>query len=344
MSVIRPGDIAIIAFGFATYFQAWMHPGNSEAPDLTGLYAAFAVVILTFINILGVRQSKWVQNLLTVLKVAGLLIIVAVAFSLPAPDNVAATIAVDPGKSLPIGLAMIFVLFTYGGWNEMAYLAAEVKDPERNLVRAFMGGTVAVTLIYLLVNSAFLRVLGLHGMGQSPAIATQTAEVLLPTLGRNFVTLLICISTLGTLNGMILTGSRISYAMGDAHTVFGGLGRWNPRTGTPAIALAIQGVMALVLILLLGSLVSALLYTSAAVYTFYLATSLAVAVLRWKHPNLTRPYRVSLYPLPLLVFSSMCLYLIYSAIIHRPMTPIFVGLIGMVGLGIYGWQQSRKNG
>jgi amino acid transporter len=343
MFVIRPGDIAIIAFGFATYFQAWMQRGNGSVPDLSSIYAAAAVVALTIINILGVRQSKWVQNLLTVLKVTGLLLIVALAFYLPAPDNIAKSTVTDVSQSFPIGLALIFVLFTYGGWNEMAYLAAEVKQPERNLVRAFVSGTVAVTLIYLLVNGAFLRVLGLQGMGHSPAIATQTAEVLLPKMGGSFVTLLICISTLGTLNGMILTGSRISYALGAKHPVFGGIGRWNSSTGTPVMALAAQGVITLVLILLLGSLVSAMLYTSAAVYTFYLATSLAVPVLRRKRPDVVRPYRISFYPLPLIVFSCMCLYLIYSAIVYKPWMPCFVGLLAFVGLAIFRWEQRQKN-
>jgi basic amino acid/polyamine antiporter, APA family len=342
MFVIRPGDIAIIAFGFATYFQAWLQRGSSHTTDLTWLYASFAVIILTFINILGVRQSKWVQNLLTGLKVVGLLTIVALAFCLPPPGSLTESMVDDTSQSLPIGLALIFVLFTYGGWNEMAYLAAEVKHPERNLIRAFISGTVIVTLIYLLVNAAFLRVLGLNGMSHSPAIATQTAEAILPTIGGNFVALLICISTLGTLNGMILTGSRINYALGAEHPIFGRLGRWDPSTGTPTIALTVQGVITLILILLLGSLISALLYTSAAVYTFYLATCLAIPILRRRYPDLARPYRVSLYPLPLLVFSSMCLYLIYSAVAYKPMMPCFVGILGLAGLGIYRWEQHRN--
>ncbi len=342
MVVIRPGDIAIIAFAFATYFQAWMHSGSKVTEDLSSIYAAGAVIVLTIINILGVRQSKWTQNLLTSLKVVGLLGIVAVAFFAPAPESVIGTIAKDAANSLPISVALILVLFTFGGWNEMAYLAAEVKHPERNLVRSLVFGTVVVTLLYLLINAAFLRVLGLTGMSQSPAIATETVEALLPNMGGKLASLLICISTLGTVNGMILTGSRINYALGIEHSSFRGLGHWDSRTGTPTMALALQGAVTLILIFMLGSFISAVLYTSAAVYIFYLATSLAVPVLRQKRPELSRPYRVTLYPLPLVIFGCICLYLIYSAILYNPWMAGFVGILTAIGLAIHRWEQVKN--
>ncbi len=343
MVVIRPGDIAIIAFAFATYFQAWMHGGSKVTHDLSSVYAAGAVVVLTTINIMGVQQSKWTQNLLTSLKVVGLLGIVALAFLVPTPENMVESFAKDAASSLPMSVALILVLFTFGGWNEMAYLAAEVKHPERNLVRALVCGTVVVTLLYLLINGAFLRVLGLEGMSQSPAIATETVEALLPNLGGKLVSLLICVSTLGTVNGMILTGSRINYAIGTEHSTFRGLGHWDSRTGTPTIALALQGAITLVLIFMLGSFISAVLYTSAAVYIFYLATSLAVPVLRKKQPDVVRPYRVNLYPLPLLVFASICVFLIYSAILYNPRMAGFVGMLAIIGLAIYCWEKNREN-
>jgi amino acid transporter len=328
--VIRPGDIAIIAFTFATYFQKLI-PTESTSSALTiPFIATLAVALLTVINVVGVRQSKWTQNILTATKVSGLLVIVGLAFMHPA---VRTTIANDVvvADRLPIGVALILVLFTFGGWNEMAYLAGEVKKPERNLVSTLVSGTVIVTALYLLINMAFLRVLGLSGMSQSEAIAADTLNAILPGKGSVFVSLLICLSTLGTVNGMILTGARIGYAMGKDHPMFRSLGHWHARTGTPVVALVVQGFIAIALILSLGSFISAVLYTSAAVYTFYLATGLAVLVMRRKAPDLTRPYRMTFYPLPIILFGLTCLYLIYSAVEYKPLMAGFVSLLAIFG-------------
>jgi amino acid transporter len=141
MVVVRPGDIAVMAFAFATYARQIYSPFKS--PELAqGLYAAAATIVLTGINVMGVRQGKWTQNLLTTAKALGLLLIVgAAAFAKPTLDPVG-----RQGASLPLSLALIFVLFTYGGWNEMAYVAAEVKDSRRNITRALVLGIVAVAV------------------------------------------------------------------------------------------------------------------------------------------------------------------------------------------------------
>jgi basic amino acid/polyamine antiporter, APA family len=327
--VIRPGDIAIIAFTFATYFPKLL-PIDSKSSTLTmPLIASLAVAVLTVINIAGVRQSKWTQNLLTATKVAGLLAIVGLAFFHPGASSGANEVVA--GERLPIGIALILVLFTFGGWNEMAYLAGEVKNPERNLVSTLLSGTIIVTGLYLLINLAFLHVLGLGGMSKSQAIAADTLDAILPGQGSVLVSLLICISTLGTVNGMILTGSRIGYAMGNDHRLFEPLGRWNARTSTPVIALVVQGLIAIGLILSLGTFVSAVLYTSAAVYTFYFATGIAVFVLRRRAPELSRPYRVTFYPLPILFFGLTCVYLIYSAVEYKPLMAGFVAILAVCG-------------
>ncbi len=123
---------------------------------------------------------------------------------------------------------------------------------------------------------------------------------------------------MGAANGLIFTGARISYAVGTDHRIFRALGRWNPRTGTPVRSLLLQGLIAAGLIVLLGSFVNAILYTASAVYTFYLATSLAVMVLRFREPNLQRPYRVSWFPLPTIVFCLICAILIHGAVAYNP--------------------------
>ncbi|NLS93075.1 MAG: amino acid permease [Planctomycetaceae bacterium] len=350
--VVRPGDIVGMAFIFATYakelydpFSGWMVPYHllplevyrqADVAVSQLMYAALAVIVLTAIHVIGVREGKWTQNVLTTVKAIGLLMIVAVAFFAPA-DRGTGTGTVN---ALPMSLALILVMFTFGGWNEMAYVAAEVKDSRRNIVRALVLGTSAVTVLYLLVNGAFLYALGYEGVANSSAVATDTVSTLFPKVGAGLIAGLVCISALGATNGLIFTGARISYALGADHRPFRLLGRWNTGTGTPVLALITQAIVALVLIVVLGSFVNAILYTAAVVYSFYLATSLAVIVLRWKEPDVERPYRVSGFPVTTLIFSAVCGYLIYRAIIYKPQVAAAGWIILLVGLPIY-WLSSR---
>jgi len=311
LTVVRPGDIAVMAFAFATYARTIWDPMAGYPAYSQRLFAGAATVILTVINIVGVKEGKWTQNLLTVVKALGLLAIVGVAFV--APQTTATQPTFD---ALPVSLALVFVLFTYGGWNEMAYVAAEVKDARRNIVRALVLGTGAVILLYLLVNSAFLYTLGYEGLATSEAVANDAISVAFPKIGGGLISALVCVSALGAVNGLVFTGARISYAMGAEHKTFRVLGRWHERTGTPAWALLVQGAIAVSLIMVFGSFVDTLLYAAVAVYAFYLATSLAVIVLRFKEPSVERPYRVTGYPVTTLVFSAVCGFLIYSCVTY----------------------------
>ncbi|MGD0516307.1 MAG: amino acid permease [Thermoguttaceae bacterium] len=337
LAVVRPGDIAAMAFIFARYARKIYDPFPHAMAQYWShlIYAAAAVAVLTGINIVGVPQGKWTQNLLTTAKALGLLAIVAVAIAGPgSPPSF--TIA----DSKPLSLALILVLFTFGGWNEMAYVAAEVKNPARNIVRALVLGTAAVTLLYLLVNGAFLYTLGLSGVANSNAVAADTVSAMFPKYGAGLISALICISAMGATNGLIFTGARISYAVGVEHRVFRPLGRWNARTGTPVRALLLQGVIAVGLIVLLGSFVNAILYTAAAVYSFYLATNLAVIVLRFKEPDAQRPYRVTGYPMPTILFCVVCAFLIQSAASYKPGVAAGALVILLLGLPLY-WLSNR---
>jgi amino acid transporter len=328
LAIVRPGDIAVLAFAFATYARTVYDPlAGSGFPYMQQIYAVAAVMVLTMINVLGVRQGKWTQNLLTLIKALGLLFIVGMAFftkPAPAPS--------ESGGSLPYNLALIFVLFAYGGWNEMAYVAAEVRNPRRNIVRALVLGMVAVTILYLLINAAFLSALGYQGLTASKAVATDAVSGALPQVGGILIGLLICVSALGAVNGTIFTGARISYAMGSDYRIFRSLGEWHPSLRTPATALLVQGIIAAGLLIVLGSYVNAVLYTAAVVYSFYLASTLAVIVLRRKEPGVERPYRVPFYPLIPLVFAGICVFLIYSAVTYKPLIAAAAGALLFIGL------------
>jgi basic amino acid/polyamine antiporter, APA family len=329
--IVRPGDIAVMAFAFATYARTIYDPfAGSHSSYTLKIYASLAVASLTIINILGVRQGKWTQNILTLAKVLGLTGIVVVAVLAPHKDAVLPKV-----EPFPASLALIFVLFTFGGWNEMAYVAAEVKNPSRNIFRALLFGTLAVTALYLFVNCGFLLALQYPGLAASKAIAVDTISTRFPEVGGRLIAVLVSISALGAANGLIFAGARISYAVGNDHQAFRILGAWNGRTGTPMRALALQGFIAVLVILTLGGFGDSVLYTAAPVYLFYLATSLAVGVLRFREPQTQRPYRTWGYPVTTLLFAAICVFLARSAVVYRPQVALAALGILLLGLPLY---------
>lgn len=310
LAVVRPGDIALMAFVFARYGQQlWPSLGLSQ-PVLAGL----AVIVLTVMNIIGVKTGKWTQNILTAAKVLGMAVIILVGLSAPSP--VIQEAAAPPLTLGGVDLALILVMFTFGGWNEMAYVAAEIKDPNRNIVRGLVVGTVTVTILYLLMNAAFLAALGLPQMAKSQAVAVETMARVFPDLAARAIAVLICISALGAVNGLIFTGARISYALGAEHHAFQLLGVWHPRLGTPVWSLVCQAVICLAIIFLAGSFLDTIIYTAPVVWLFFLGTGLAVVVLRRREPLLPRPYRASAYPLPPLLFTLCALFMLMSSTLY----------------------------
>ncbi len=328
--IVRPGDIAVMAFAFATYARTLYEPSGEVGRYVQQLYACSAVAVLTLVNIIGVRQGKWTQNILTFAKVAGLVAIVGVALF-----STRTSAPITQPQSLPLSLAVILVLFTFGGWNEMAYVAAEVVNPRRNIVRALVLGTTAVTALYLLVNVAFLYALGYAGLNTSHAVAVDTIATVFPRQASLLISLLVCLSALGAVNGLIFAGARISYAVGCDHSLFRPLGQWDARTGTPVRSLLLQGLIAIGLIVVLGSFINTLLYTAAPVYLFYLASSVAVIVLRRKDLQTERPYRVWAYPLTPLIFSATCAFLAYSAVVYKPWVALSALALLLLGLPLY---------
>jgi basic amino acid/polyamine antiporter, APA family len=225
------------------------------------------------------------------------------------------------------------------GFDEMAYVAAEVRQPKQNIVRALVIGTTTVLALYLLVNAAFLYALGYKGMSSSEAVAVDTIRNILPGMAPKLIAILVSISALGVINGLILTGARISYALGAEHRTFRGLGRWNQRTGTPVSALATQGCLSLAIIFLCGSFVDTILYTAPAVWLFFLATGLAVFRLRFKEPLTARPYKVTAHPFTTGIFCASCVFMLYSSISYawarKPLGLLVLTCVLLSGLLVF---------
>ena len=320
--IVRPGSIGVMAYAFAEYAnRIWPQAEGDGAAAMLVLYAVGAIVVLTVVNIFGVRESKWTQNVLTIAKVLGLAAIVGVGFTCPAPvAPISATPQASGGFDLSgIGLAMIFVLFTYGGWNEMAYVGAELKEPRKNILRALLIGTLAVTAIYLLVNVAFLYALGFEG-ARRPAVAADVLELGVGPWASRAISVLICVSALGAINGQIFTGARIYYAMGRDHRLYAWLGRWSARRGTPVCSLVIQAAITVVLAVWFGlsrdGFGGMVKFTTPGFWFFMLLVSASVFVLRRRDPATVRPYRVSGYPVTPAVFGLSCAGMLYATVAY----------------------------
>jgi len=325
--VVRPGDIAVMAFVFATYAENLVGHQWIGKPVL----AAAAVAVLTAVNVAGVRSGVRTQNVLTVAKVIGVSLVIVVAVLGPGAEA-APVEELTPEQPVPLAIALVLVLFSFGGWNETAFVAAEVREPRRNIVRAMVLGMAVVTVIYLAVNASFLHVLGFHGLASSEAVAAETVASVFPKAAASMVSALICLCALGAVNGLVFAGARIAYAVGRDHRLFGALGRWSERTGTPVRALILQGSLSVVLILVLGSFIDTVMYTAAAVYLFYLATSVAVIVLRFRDRSALRAYKATGYPVTTVVFCLVCLFLIAASVQYRPWIAVAAGLLILLGV------------
>ncbi|BAY46572.1 putative amino acid transporter [Scytonema sp. HK-05] len=324
MTVIQTGSIALAAFVFGDYAAQLLPIGEYSS----AIYAAGVVVCLTALNVLGVQQGKWTQNWLTAAKVLGLLliVIVSIAFAVQVPQQITTAAT----QKTAFGQAMIYVLLTYGGWNEAAYISAEVRDGKRNMVRALLGSIAIITAIFLLINLAFIYGLGVAGLASSEA---PTADLMRRAVGENgarFVSFLIAISALGAVNATIFTGARTNYALGRDFRKFSFLGRWQESTGTPKNALLVQGAISLALVVL-GALTpregfeTMVNYTAPVFWFFFLLSGVALLVLRSREPDVPRPFRVPLYPWTPLLFCATCSYLLYSSL-------TYAGIGGITGV------------
>ena len=313
--IIRPGNVGMMAFVFARFAHDLV-PLRPSSPTFDFIaYAGGAVVLLTGLNLLGVRTGKTTQNLLTSAKVIGLMAVFAVGVFLVPPAAQAAT---DAPAAAPANyqLALIFVLFTYGGWNEMSYVAAEVRNPNRNIVRSLVFGTVAVTVVYVAVNLAFLRALGLEATANADAAAADVLRLRYGPQAGRLMSTLVCISCLGAINGLLFTGSRVFYAAGADHRLISWLGKWNSRLDTPLHALLVQLLVTLAMVVGFGSeqgFEKLLTFTTPVYWFFATMVGISLFVLRYKDPDRERPHRVFLYPLTPILFCLSCLFVLWSS-------------------------------
>lgn len=351
LAVLRTGGtVAVLACVCADYFVRLCRSANpADATDLATagtLSAAVGMIaILTIVNVLGLAPGRRSQNLLTVLKLLALGGVILVGFL--GPTGAPASPAVPTVAPPSFGLALVFVLWTYSGWHEAAYVAAEVRDGRRNVPRALLLGTVAVTVIYLLVNCACLASLGYDAACRSPAFAADLlAHVLGPAAGR-VMAALILVSALGALNGTIFTGARIYRELGVDHPLFAPLGVRSARLGSPVRALVLQGVLGAAMVLAVGWAVGGadpfdmLVRATAPVFwLFFLLTGVALFVLR--HRGRCPPFATPGYPLTPALFCAWCGYMLIASVQSAGWSGL-AGL-GLLAIGLPLYELSRRLG
>jgi len=272
------------------------------------------VAALTALNFAGTLHSKLLQKVMEVALIAGLVVFsVAALVKGGAPAETAAA----GGGFGAFGFAMIFVLLAYGGWNEAAYLAGEVKDGRRNMTRILVIGVLGVTALYLLVNLAYLAVLGHGGIKASKAVAADVMRAIAGDRSAVLLALLVCVSVLTTINAAIFTGARTSYAFGRDFSFLRGLGQWRDSGSTPANALLLQGAITLLLVgasaLTPDGFNAMVAYTSPVFWTFFLLTGLTLFIFRFRQEK-TEGFKTPLYPVVPAAFVLACAYMLYSSI------------------------------
>jgi APA family basic amino acid/polyamine antiporter len=336
-SVIQPGAIAAVAFVLGDYANVLLNLG-SFGP---AIYAIIGVLAVTAVNFAGTMQGKHTQLVLSLLTVAALLVVAIAGFMAPAPSGP----PVPPREFAwgMAGLSMVFVLLTYGGWNEAAYLSGELKDVKRNMVRALMLGVAVIVTLYLLINFAYLHALGMDGLRKSNAVGADLMKVVVGTAGAAVLSIIVCITAASTLNGTIFTGARSYYALGRDVSVFHRLGIWEERGDTPANGLIVQGIITIVLILF-GSTTRdgfehMVAYTAPVFWLFMFLVAISIIVFRVREPGRELPFRVPLYPLPPLILAAACAWMFYSALVYAGWGSIMGVVVLAIGVPLMFLQQ-----
>ncbi len=334
LCVILTGSIGAMAFVFSDYSVTLAEGLKNHQAAV----ASSALVLLTLIHSSGLSAGKLVQNFLTVAKVIALgAILVVGCFYSAAPET---AVAATANTESNIGLALVFVLYAYGGWNDAAMVTPEVRDHQRNMPKALLFGLGLTALLYLSLNVAFLKVLGFDGVRTSAIPAAEIVEIAFGRSASIVMSLIVMLSALGAIHGMLFVSCRLLAAVGDDYALFRRWSEWNNR-GVPLISLLTITGISLFLVLAVGTEKGQLLTANTAVsiglpkpdwakyfggfdtlvaatapifWAFFAMSGFAVSILRFTDRNRPRPFRVPFYPLPVIVFCFFSLFMLWKSL------------------------------
>ena len=337
LAIIRAAALGAIATTFAEYFLRVLGFDPSVAPydDYVHYVAAIAIAVMATLNYVGVRWGALIQNVTTVAKYFGLLFIVVLAIGIGLPRSGGANFspAFPPGSFsiAPFGLALVSVLWAYDGWADLAFISGEVKNPERNLPRALIFGTLAVVAIYLLANIGYLSVLSVEEARHSKLVAADVAQRLVGPVGVSFVATTVMLSTLGTLNGSILTNPRVFFAMAADGLLFKKIAAVHPRYQTPHVAIWLAAALGIIFVLLRTFEQLADTFVTA-ILPFYALGVASIFVFRRR--GYSPPFRTPLYPVAPVLFIVATLYLLGNALMDESSRWPTLAIFGVILVGV----------
>ncbi len=344
--VITTGSIALLAFVFGDYMSRVLPLGAHSS----SIYAAAIVVALAAVNIAGLKQSSRTQNVMSGLLVLGMLLVIAAGFMAPAVVAPAgAASAPVPAASAPalaaFGTALLFVLFTYGGWNEAAYISAEVKGGSRSIVKVLVYALGLITVVYLLFVAALLNGLGFEGLKASKAVAADVAARTFGSVGEKLIGAIAALAALTSINATMIVSARTNYSLGADWPLFSFMNRWNDERAAPVTAFVVTAVLSLALVVLAavnqGGVKFMVEFTAPVFWFFFLLTGVALFVLRFKFPHVARPFAVPMYPILPVLFIATCAFLLYRSLEWALINKAVQIALYVMAAGLVAWIVAR---
>ena len=315
--VITSGANAALSIACA-YYLAFLFPLSETGIKIV---AVFALVVVTFVNILRVRAAEVFTNVFTGFKLAGIAAVIGIGliFGKVRFNLFESTSRPEAGSlTAAFGLSLIGVLWSYGGWQHASFVAGEARNARRNIPRAMILGSIVVAVVYLLTNLAYLLLLPVNKIASSQSIAADAISTILP-FGGALIAVLIAISTFGTLGIYTLSAPRIYYAMAKDELFFKKLAWVHPKFHTPVYAIIVQSAWAVVLLLFWGTFEDLITYVVFTDWVFFGLTAVGVIVLRYKRRDLPRPYKTIGYPVVPFIFITITFLFVLNALIAKPL-------------------------
>jgi APA family basic amino acid/polyamine antiporter len=339
--VVNTGGVAALSLAFATYL------GYFIPLDQSGLIvtSVAGLLFLTLINVLGVKVGGIFADLFTMLKIGGILVLIVVGifWGHVTPGEGATGVPMDSSIWNSLAIAMVGVLWSYGGWQHASYAAGEAKDPRKTVPFAMVVGSVVVTLLYLAVNVAYAKSMSIPAMGGSQRLASDAMESLAGPSGGKIIALAIFISTFGTAGIYTLTAPRIYFAMANDGIFFKKIASVHPRFGTPAAAIVAQTGVALVLIFFWGTFEHLISYVVFTDWIFFTLAGASVFLFRRRRPDAERPYRTWGYPLTPAFFVAVSAWFVLNTVITKP-AEAAAGLVFLAaGVPAYLWWKKKTS-
>jgi APA family basic amino acid/polyamine antiporter len=346
------GSIAGLAVAFAEYFgyffpflstKTYLISTGNFSLSIGQVVAVVIILLLSGINYIGVAFGKYIQNIFTVIKIGTILVFIVLGFTISSGTPI--DFSVNPMNSslsqllIGFGIVMVAVFWTFDGWNNVNFIAGEIKNPKKNLPLALIVGTLLISTLYLLVNIIYFKALPVNEMAGTVTIAESSSSVLFGQTTTGFLSAAILISVFGALNGTIFVGSRVYYAMAKDKLFFEKVATVHPRFRTPSFAIIIQAVWASVLALT-GKFEQLFTYVIFVAIIFWIGAAASVYTLRKKYPNLSRPYKTWGYPITPAIFILVSLFILITTLFESPVESLTGLSFIVVGIPMfYYWRK-----